>query len=47
MSLGRLWQQQGQPAAASALLEPIYDWFTEGLDTADLLEAKALLEAVA
>ena len=44
MSLSRLWQQQGKPAAARALLAPIYGWFTEGFDTADLQEAQALLE---
>jgi predicted ATPase len=44
MSLARLWQQQGKRAEARALLAPIYDWFTEGFDTADLQEAKALLE---
>jgi predicted ATPase len=44
MSLARLWQQQGKQAAARALLVPVYSWFTEGLDTADLQEAKALLE---
>jgi predicted ATPase len=42
MSLARLWQQQGQQAEAYALLAPIYGWFTEGFDTADLQEAKAL-----
>jgi predicted ATPase len=47
MSLARLWQRQGKRAAAHALLAPIYDWFTEGFDTADLQEAKALLEALA
>src|SRR5262249_16955271 len=46
MSLGRLWQQQGRPAEAQALLAPIYGWFTEGFDTADLQEAKALLETL-
>jgi predicted ATPase len=46
MSLARLWQQQGKPAAARALLAPIYGWFTEGFDTADLQEARALLEAL-
>jgi predicted ATPase len=46
MSLSRLWQQQGQRAAARTLLAPLYDWFTEGFDTADLQEAKALLEAL-
>jgi predicted ATPase len=44
MSLSRLWQQQGQRAAAYELLAPIYSWFTEGFDTADLQEARALLE---
>ena len=44
MSLARLWQQQGQRAEAQALLAPIYGWFTEGFDTADLQEAKVLSE---
>jgi predicted ATPase len=44
MSLARLWQQQGRRAEAHELLAPIYGWFTEGFDTADLKEAKALLE---
>jgi predicted ATPase len=44
MSLARLWQQQGKQAEARALLAPVYDWFTEGFDTADLQEAKVLLE---
>jgi predicted ATPase len=43
MSLARLWQQQGKRAEAYELLAPIYGWFTEGFDTADLQEAKALL----
>jgi predicted ATPase/DNA-binding winged helix-turn-helix (wHTH) protein len=43
-SLSRLWQQQGKQAEAHALLAPIYGWFTEGFDTADLQDAKALLE---
>jgi predicted ATPase len=47
MSLARLWQQQGKRAAARELLAPVYGWFTEGFDTADLQEAKALLEALA
>jgi len=47
MSLSRLWQQQGQRAEAHALLAPVYSWFTEGFDTADLQEAKVLLEALA
>jgi predicted ATPase len=46
MSLSRLWQQQGKRAEARALLAPVYGWFTEGFDTADLQEAKALLEAL-
>jgi class 3 adenylate cyclase/predicted ATPase len=45
-SLARLWQQQGKPAKARELLAPVYDWFTEGFDTQDLKEAKALLDAV-
>ena len=44
MSLARLWQRQGKRAAARELLAPIYGWFTEGFDTPDLQEAKALLE---
>jgi predicted ATPase len=44
MSLSRLWQQQGKCKEAHDLLAPIYGWFTEGFDTADLQEAKALLE---
>jgi predicted ATPase len=47
MSLARLWQQQGQRAEAHALLAPIYRWFTEGFNTADLQEAKALLAELA
>jgi predicted ATPase len=46
MSLARLWQRQGKRDEAQALLAPIYGWFTEGFDTADLQEAKALLEAL-
>jgi predicted ATPase len=44
MSLARLWQQQGKMAEACELLALIYNWFTKGFDTADLQEAKALLE---
>jgi predicted ATPase len=44
MSLARLWQHQVKGAEARELLAPIYGWFTEGFDTADLREAKALLE---
>jgi class 3 adenylate cyclase/predicted ATPase len=46
-SLARLWRDQGKPAEAHALLAPVYGWFTEGFDTADLKEAKALLEELA
>jgi predicted ATPase len=46
-SLARLWQQQGKRVAAYELLAPLYGWFTEGFGTADLQEAKALLEALA
>ena len=46
-SLSRLWQRQGKPAEARALLAPVYGCFTEGFDTADLREAKALLESLA
>jgi len=45
LCLSRLWQQQGKHEAARDLLAPIYGWFTEGFDTADLQDAKALLEA--
>jgi predicted ATPase len=44
VSLSRLWQQEGKRTEAYALLEPVYSWFTEGFETADLREAKALLE---
>jgi len=47
VSLSRLWQQQGKRVEARALLAPIYGWFTEGFDTKDLQEAKALLEELA
>jgi hypothetical protein len=47
MSLGRLWQRQGKRAEARELLAPIYGWFTEGFDTADLQDAKALLDELA
>jgi predicted ATPase len=46
LRLSRLWQQQGKHTAAYELLAPIYGWFTEGFDTADLQEAKTLLEAL-
>jgi class 3 adenylate cyclase/predicted ATPase len=47
MSLSRLWQQQGKQAEARLLLSEIYGWFTEGFDTKDLQEAKALLHELA
>ncbi len=43
MSLARLWQEQGKQDEAQQLLAEIYDWFTEGFDTADLKDAKVLL----
>jgi predicted ATPase len=43
-SLARLWQEQGKLKEARDLLAPIYDWFTEGFDTPDLKDAKALLD---
>ena len=43
-SLARLWAEQGRRAEARELLAPVYGWFTEGFDTADLKEAKALLD---
>jgi adenylate cyclase len=46
-SLARLWRDQGKRKEARDLLTPIYDWFTEGFDTADLKEAKALLDELA
>jgi len=45
-SLARLWQQQGKRDEARQVLAAVYDWFTEGFDTADLKDAKALLDAV-
>jgi hypothetical protein len=46
-SLARLWKDQGKKKEAHDLLAPVYDWFTEGFDTKDLKEAKALLEELA
>ncbi len=43
MNLARLWQQREKRHEARELLAPIYDWFTEGFDTPDLKDAKALL----
>ena len=47
MSVSRLWQSQGKKTEAHDLLAEIYGWFTEGFDTKDLQEAKALLEELA
>jgi class 3 adenylate cyclase/tetratricopeptide (TPR) repeat protein len=46
-SLARLWREQGRRDEARELLAPVYGWFTEGFDTADLKEAKALLDELA
>ena len=47
MSLARLWRDQGKVRQARELLAPVYGWFTEGFDTRDLKEAKALLQELA
>jgi predicted ATPase len=47
ISLARLWQAQGQGAQGHDLLAPVYGWFSEGFDTADVEDAKALLAALA
>ena len=47
MSLARLWRDQGKVQQAGELLAPVYGWFTEGFDTRDLKEAKALLDQLA
>ncbi|HLN48704.1 MAG TPA: hypothetical protein VK251_04280 [Steroidobacteraceae bacterium] len=47
MSMARLWRDQGRRQQAHDLLAPVYGWFTEGFDTLDLKEAKALLEELA
>jgi predicted ATPase len=47
MSMARLWRSQGKPQQARDLLAPVYGWFTEGFDTRDLKEAKALLNELA
>ena len=47
MGMARLWRDQGKPQQARELLAPVYGWFTEGFDTLDLKEAKALLDAPA
>jgi predicted ATPase len=46
MSLARLWRDQDKRDEARELLAPVYGWFTEGFDTLDLKEAKALLDAL-
>ena len=46
MSMARLWRDQGKPQQALELLAPVYGWFTQGFDTRDLKEAKALLDAL-
>ncbi len=45
-SLARLWRGQGKISEAREMLEPVYDWFTEGFDTVDLKEAKALIDGL-
>ena len=47
MSMARLWRDQGKRDEARELLAPVYGWFTEGFDTLDLKEAKALLDELA
>jgi predicted ATPase len=47
MSMARLWRDQGKREEARELLAPVYGWFTEGFDTRDLKEAKALMEELA
>ena len=47
MSMARLWRDQGKQAEARELLAPVYGWFSEGFDTLDLKEAKALLDELA
>jgi predicted ATPase len=47
MSMARLWREQGKREQARELLAPVYGWFTEGIETRDLKEAKALLDELA
>jgi predicted ATPase len=47
MSMARFWRDQGKRSEARDLLAPVYAWFTEGFDTRDLKEAKALLGGLA
>ena len=46
VSMARLWRDQGKPQRAREVLAPVYGWFTEGFDTRDLKEAKALLDGL-
>ena len=46
MSMARLWRDQGKEKQARDLVAPVYGWFTQGFDTRDLKEAKALLDAL-
>jgi hypothetical protein len=45
--LAKLWQRQGKPRQVHELLDPIYEWFQEGIETPELKQAKALLEGLA
>jgi predicted ATPase len=47
ITMARLWRDQGRPDEARELLAPVYGWFTEGFDTPDLKQAKALLDELA
>jgi predicted ATPase len=47
MSMARLWRDQGKPDEARKLLAPVYGWFTEGIETLDLKQAKSLLAELA
>ena len=47
MSMARLWRDQGRRSEARDLLAPVFGWFTEGFDTLDLKEAKAMLDTLA
>ena len=47
MSMARLWREQGKRDEAQKILAPVYGWFTEGFDTLDLRQAKALLDELA
>ena len=44
--MARLWRNQGKPQQARELLAPVHNWFTEGFDTPDLKDAKALLDTL-